>query len=92
MVQACKGICDSFSNIQKSNGGIGGVNAYTNGQKRCKRCGYYKVTTDLRCGCCGGLFKTRSMRKKINPLRINDNRPLYKYNYQELANYIWRIV
>lgn len=93
MVCRCKGFCRKFEGILRTPGGVGGAKKnYSHGWKRCKRCSYNINTTNLRCECCRGLLKTRSMKHKINPLRINDNRPLYKYNYQELANYVWRIV
>jgi hypothetical protein len=71
MACGCKGVCDAFKNILKTPGGIGNAKkGYKHGWKRCRRCGYYIKTMELRCECCHGLLKTRSMKKKIYSTRI----------------------
>ena len=62
----CKGTCSAFENIFKKPG----VKGYTEGRKRCKRCGYSMKTEELRCSCCRGLFKT----KRTNGVNRIDNK------------------
>lgn len=71
MTCICKGACVNFKDILRTSGGVGGAKkGYKHGWKRCKRCSYNINTQELRCKCCHGLLKTRSMKKKINPVRI----------------------
>ena len=77
MVCQCKGGCEHWTKLEiegkllRTSGGTGhsGKN-YNDGYKRCKRCEYYLQTEDLRCKCCGGLLKLRSMKKKIDVVRM----------------------
>jgi hypothetical protein len=58
---ACKGICEYNSDSQK----IGG---YASGQRFCKRCDHWWLTTSHKCGCCGS-----SLRKsaRYNPVSMS---------------------
>lgn len=66
MACVCKGKCSEFENTFKRPGVFG----YTHGRKRCKRCNYSIETTELRCKCCHGLFKTKRTSGKV---RSNGN-------------------
>lgn len=44
--------------------------AYCRGIKFCKKCSYNIKTINLRCKCCGNLFRTRHKQKKGNPYHI----------------------
>lgn len=61
MGSQCKGLCFTFKNTFKRPGNKG----YTEGRKRCKRCGYGMKTILLRCECCNGLYKTKRTHGKI---------------------------
>jgi len=77
MVCGCKGACEHWTKLEiegkllRTSGGTGHAKKnYNDGFKRCRRCEYYLQTEELRCNCCHGLLKTRSMKKKIDVVRM----------------------
>jgi len=70
MTCTCNYICSRFKDTGIRIGGAG----YINNKKRCRRCNYTIITTNLRCECCHGLFKT----KRTNGRTVENDKKLIR--------------
>ena len=69
MPSTCKYICSRFKDT-----GTRPTAGYLNNKKRCRRCNYTMITTNLRCDCCHGLFKT----KRTNGRTVENDKKLVR--------------
>ena len=61
MSSSCKGVCNALNESQLKLG-------YKNGQKYCKKCVYYFITTSVRCICCKNVLRATAKHNKLKKI------------------------
>jgi hypothetical protein len=56
MVSYCKGVCSNAEHSKRLR--YGTTNEHGQPAKFCSRCGFFKFIDEIRCHCCGNLFRT----------------------------------